>query len=138
MTEVFDQWRLDVPWLPPSLNRYMRMHWRDRSRLLNEAGVALKPYLRVVLTDLHTQGPLPWKAEMTFEVYAKKIRDDDNCVVARKVILDAMRKLGFLRNDDPSCVWSVDLPCRVDAAKPRTVITIKRYEDDATCASVER
>jgi Holliday junction resolvase RusA-like endonuclease len=124
----YDSWRLEVPWLPVSLNVYMRQHFRVRDEQMQSAVVMLKPYLRVVLDDLGIDGPLPWKAEMTFEVYARKQRDDDNCVVARKVLLDAMRKLNFLRNDDPRCVRSIDLPCAVDRDRPRTVITIKKME----------
>jgi len=83
----YDSWRLEVPYLPPSLNRWMRSHWSAQQKEIKAAGLALKPYLRQVLDDLGTQGPLPWKAHMTFQVYAKKERDDDNCVVARKVLL---------------------------------------------------
>jgi Holliday junction resolvase RusA-like endonuclease len=105
----------------------MRMHFRERDELLQQAGFAMKPYLRVVLDDLGIQGPLPWKAEMTFQVYAAKKRDDDNCVVARKIGLDTMKKLGFIADDDPAHVRSIDLPCEVDKSRPRTVITIKPF-----------
>lgn len=127
--EPFDSWRLEIPWLPVSLNVYMRQHFRERAKLIKQAGFAIKPYLWMVLEDLGTQGPLPWKAYMTFEVWAKKERDDDNCVVARKICLDVMRKLNFLRQDSPDRVRSIDLPCQVDRNRPRTVVTIKRYQE---------
>ncbi len=122
----YNQWRLEIPWLPVSLNVYVRQHFAERDRDLQTAGMVLKPYLRQVLDDVGVPGPLPWKARMTFEVWAKAERDDDNCVVARKILLDAMRKLGFLADDDPRRVRSLDLPCQIDRQRPRTVIVIAR------------
>lgn len=124
----YDSWRIELPWIPVSLNVYLRQHWRERDKLLQDVGFIIKPYLRVVLDDLAIRGPLPWKAEMTFEVYAKAVRDDDNCVVARKICLDAMRKLNFLSQDSPEWVRSTDLPCQVDRKRPRLVITIRKFE----------
>lgn len=127
----YDSWRLEIPWLPPSLNKFIRYsHWSQRDALIQPAATILKPYLRVVLNDLGIPGagPLPWKAEMTFQVFAKGRRDDDNCVVARKILLDCCKRLGFLADDDPTHVRSIDLPCEIDRQNPHTVITIRRFK----------
>ena len=124
----YDSWKLEVPWLPVSLNVWMRSHFAAQGRMAHTAGIILKPYLRVVLDDLGIRGPLPWKALMEFEVFARKVRDDDNVVVARKILLDSMKKLNFLADDDPTHVRSIDLPCQVDRSRPRTVIRIRRAE----------
>ena len=42
---------------------------------------------------------------------------------------DPLQHLPFLADDDPRHVRSIDLPCQVDRAMPRTVIVIKRYEE---------
>lgn len=129
MTEPkYDSWRLEIPWCPPSLNVWMRSHFAKRSRILWDAGTIIKPYVQIVQRDLGIKGPVPFKLEMEFQIFAKSRRDDDNCVVGRKCCLDIFQRIGFLKNDDPDHVRSIDLPCKVDRKNPRTVIRIRRAE----------
>ncbi len=113
------QW-IELDWTPPSLNTYMRMHWSKRKKLNEDVAVLL-------YTEIgRAEKPFVGLVKATFQIFRAGRRfDSDNCVVARKIILDALKKLGWLQNDSPKWVRSEDLPCEIDRANPRTAITLQ-------------
>lgn len=107
----------DIPWTPPSLNKYIRVHWRERGEWLQTVGM----YLAAAIG--RPQTTWGFRVRATFEVWHPKRRlDDDNVVVGRKLILDALKRLGWIKNDSPRYVESHDLPCRMGSARTKVLI----------------
>lgn len=109
--------RLDFPIL--SLNKMLRWHWSTRDRHLEQWEWVIRAALK---------GP-PKRAEgkrlVKIFSYRKNILDHDNFVGGAKPVLDALRNLGLIKNDDPAHVDVSyhQIPVRGD--KARTEIHIE-------------
>ena len=95
--------KLTLKSIPPSMNMLMRMHWAQRKRLrsqlqweltaaLAETGRKLPPLL---------YGKTAPKRRVTITTFRPRRLDPDNAAGGCKVLLDAMRDIGFIRNDSP-------------------------------------
>jgi len=95
--------KLIISSLPPSTNILERMHWAVKKRLRN----ALRWELTAAIADIGRYLPpieyalKPPKRRVTITTYRPRRFDPDNAVGGCKVLLDAMRDIGLLRNDSP-------------------------------------
>jgi Holliday junction resolvase RusA-like endonuclease len=87
--------------IPPSANEVMRMHWAQRKRLRSR----LQWELAAALADIGMKlppllyGKMAPKRRVTVTVYRPRRLDPDNA--QPKILLDAMRDIGLIRNDSP-------------------------------------
>lgn len=123
--------RFSIPWSPPSLNEWKRMHWRENDNLKQTVAA----YLYAAI-GANPRRPETRKAIVTVQIFRPKRRfDRDNCVPARKFLLDAMRSehFGWLKNDSPVWCESRDLPCQL-ASEPRVEVTLEYVEAKGAAA----
>jgi hypothetical protein len=104
--------------LPPSTNQLERLHWAAKKRMRNAlrwelieamatGGAPMPPVL------IH---PHPGRMRVRIKVYRPRLLDPDNAMGGLKVLLDAMRDMGLLKNDSPK--W-------LDLAPPEQIIERK-------------
>jgi Holliday junction resolvase RusA-like endonuclease len=101
--------RIRIPALAPSLNGskgLMRMHHRTYSKVRD----AWTWDAKAAVSTCDAPLPVPPCRVEIVRHYASHPLDLDNLYAACKVPLDALRKAGVLRDDDPDCV--TDLRCR--------------------------
>ncbi|MDP3703222.1 MAG: hypothetical protein Q8R78_02415 [Candidatus Omnitrophota bacterium] len=115
---------LHIPCLPDldlSANRRRSRHYYAQARdtatereraavMLREGGMGLSKALGFPSTDLEITGSLPWPAALHWTLYWPKgvrARDADGCADLLKPWLDAMKDLGWIRNDSPKYVRTV-------------------------------
>jgi Holliday junction resolvase RusA-like endonuclease len=110
--------KVSLPWIPPTLNSFMRMHWRQQ-RAQNQ----------IAALHMASAGLLPKsdpeirRMKVTIQFFRKRPTDRDNALP--KVILDALVRLGYLADDNEKWVECVVLPVKVDRKQPRTEIAIQ-------------
>lgn len=92
--------RLEIPNVPPSLNKVLNMHWRTKRKLSDLWQVEVfcavpSAELRKILThDLR-----PKRALVT--LHHSRLFDRDNAYGACKVLFDALKRNGFIVDDAP-------------------------------------
>jgi hypothetical protein len=111
----------------PSANEIIRMHWAERKRL--RLRLAKEIWGRYLLDgyhgDIEKDRGKKVKKSVTITLYRKGRRfDKDNAYGAVKILIDALRDVGFVYNDSEK--W-LDLGvCQeLDHEHPRTEIEIK-------------
>ena len=115
--------------LPPSANLVMRMHWGQRKRLRSQ----LQWELTAALADLGMKlppllyGPRVPKRRVIITVYRPRRLDPDNA--GPKILLDAMRDIGLIRNDSPRWLELV-VEQKIEKCECRTEIEIENIEED--------
>jgi len=93
--------KLTLKSIPPSMNQVMRMHWAERRRLRS----TLQWELTAALADGGTKlppllfGKTAPRRRVIVHVYRPRRLDPDNA--GPKILLDAMRDIGLIRNDSP-------------------------------------
>ena len=119
--------RLLLSSIPPSANQLMRMHWAVKKRLrttlqwelvraLHEIGHPLPPIA------VNVKAP---KRRLLIIAYRPRRFDLDNAYGGCKVLIDAMRDVGLIRNDSPK--W---LELRVEqVVEPKRCRTEIEVED---------
>ncbi|MBE3130607.1 MAG: hypothetical protein IMZ54_07805 [Acidobacteria bacterium] len=112
--------------LPPSTNQLERMHWAVKRQLrqglqweltagLADTGMKLPPLL---------YGKTAPKRRVTITIYRPRRFDPDNATGGCKVLLDAMRDIGLLRNDSPKWMELV-VNQKIEKCDCRTEIEIE-------------
>jgi hypothetical protein len=109
-------------WLPPTINRLMRMHFARRGKLLSEAATFVACYARLA------EPPVPpaWcRRRVTLTLSAPggdgpKVGDPD---ARLKVALDALVRAGMLVDDSDE--WCELMPRVRLRGEVRTVITLE-------------
>lgn len=105
----------------PSLNKYAFSHWRTQYRDKQEWYVALMAAARLANATKATG-----KRRVTVVRHGRRLLDIDNAIGGLKPILDGMRKLELLVDDDRHNLELVMLQTQVKSAKDvHTVITIE-------------
>ena len=95
--------KLTLQSLPPSTNMLERMHWAVKRRLRSQ----LQWELTAALADMGRKlppllyGKTAPKRRVTITTFRPRRLDPDNAVGGCKVLLDAMRDIGLIRNDSP-------------------------------------
>ena len=95
--------RIDM--VPPSLNKYLRMHWAVKKKLRwNYQHLLLLALADAVIDEPEKDNPPP-KMRVQINVHSKgataRRLDIDNLYGSVKVLCDAMRDVGLIRNDSP-------------------------------------
>jgi Holliday junction resolvase RusA-like endonuclease len=94
------------------------MHWRKDDELHQTVAAY------ILMAIGRPRKTVEKKAVVRIQIFRPVRRfDNDNCVPARKFILDALNRLGWLKNDSPVWCESHDLPC-VLAKEPRVQVTL--------------
>ena len=78
---------LIMPRLTPSLNKLIRMHWRERQALNRTWDWEVKAAMRETYQEITFEHP---KRMVRIISYRKKISDDDNFVGGLKPLIDAL------------------------------------------------
>lgn len=118
--------RIDM--VPPSLNKYMRMHWAVKKRLRESYG----NLLRLCLADAGIELPeITTKMRVQISIHSRgataRRLDTDNLYGGCKFLVDSMRDVWLIRNDSPKwldlsiCEYREDGPFTVIEFEPFTI-----------------
>jgi len=122
--------KLTLKSIPPSANVVMRMHWAQRKRLRSQ----LQWELTAALADMGRKlppllyGKTAPKRRVTVTVYRPRRLDPDNA--GPKILLDAMRDIGLIRNDSPRWLELV-VEQKTEKCECRTEIFIEDMKEKA-------
>ena len=111
---------VSIPWVPPSLNLMLRMNRWNRAGLRQLAGQHL-----VAAGLPRQQYPTNHRVRVTIQMYRKRPMDRDNAAGALKVLFDALKDFGYMRDDSEEWADLIVLPVIVDRKRARTEITIE-------------
>ena len=89
-------WKIDVPDVPPSLNKVLRMHWARR-RSLKDSWMA-QIAVRARLAGWKVK-PVDVKVRGIITIHNARTYDKDNAYGACKIIFDALKTLGLIVDD---------------------------------------
>lgn len=108
---------LTIDSVPPSLNAYLHLHWRERSKVRDE-------WCALIMAAMAGQErPGPGYKRVLVTLYLARLRDLDNAYGGIKPLVDALRLRGLIEDDAPDCI---ELVLRqVKARAHRTVIEIE-------------
>lgn len=114
---------VEIPWIPPTLNKMLRSHWSKRSKVTEKAGMYL------LLAGLRRQdAPAVRRLRVTIQMYRKNPTDRDGAQGACKPIFDAIRRFGYVKDDSERYMEQNVLPVLIDRKYPRTRIKIEKIE----------
>ncbi len=99
---------ISLPIKLPTLNQYQRLHWSKQRLLRKELGKGTKKHLgelavALMQQDIQTRHKMidpPGKRFVKIVLHVKQFQDPDNLVGSVKPLLDAMRDLGLLIDDN--------------------------------------
>jgi len=115
--------KLTIMSLPPSTNQLERMHWAVKKRLRRSVAQELT-------AAIHDQDepfvPATTRRRVTIRVYRPRRFDPDNAIGGLKVLLDAMRDVGLLKNDSPKWL-DLGLDQRIEKTDCRTEILVEKF-----------
>ena len=111
-------WIIIIPLLPPSLNKWIRMHIQARKRF--------KDQLTEDLWKLKTAFRVPQFGKCTVQIryYFPQARRRDADNYAGKTLLDSLRYAGILTDDDHKTITLPEPVIEVDRLRPRTEVWI--------------
>lgn len=117
---------INVPMIPPSPNaikrQYRNHHAYKKLRSTWENSLFIATGSAALAREIRTAATLTRKMNVTITVMHKGSYDPDNLTGSVKVVLDAMRNIGFLRNDRAK---DIELHVNQDrAAIPETIIIL--------------
>ena len=113
--------RLTIPLIPPSLNRYHKGHWAERSRIHR----TWKEYVRSQWLRLGRPAFDRVEVSLHFHFPDRRHRDHDNYMATgSKLVGDAIKGL-FIPDDDPRHLRGWSFRFSMDRKNPRTVIELK-------------
>ena len=102
----------------PSLNQLLGMHWAARSNLSKQYEIAVKLLARGI-------PKATGKRRLTIERHGKRSLDKDNAYGGCKLLVDAIKRLGFIVDDSPKhCELEVVQVKLGKREKPHTVIRL--------------
>ena len=126
-----DMIRFDLPFVLPSLNTLIRLHWSQRGKLIR----SLSGTVAALTVDL-PRGAAPIdRARVTVIRHAIQEIDPDNLAASAKHLLDVLQPrserhphgLGLIAGDDPAhLVLDVQTEPALKRANQRTVVLIER------------
>lgn len=120
-----------VPGIPPSLNKWLRMHPMKRYK----EGQRWKTLVVSLLTiDQARNGPLPTfpRARVTLEYHfpSKRYRDPDNYTGAAKALIDGLRAAALVSGDHFGAVELQAVSKGIDPKNPRVEIVVEPLEGE--------
>lgn len=116
--------RLVLPFVTPSLNEWANWHYLRRHRWGLRAERALVASLRLQGLPVDLEGGE--RRAVTVERYGRPghVLDDDNLRGGCKGLVDALRRLGLVRDDSPRWMTATYSDVRRRGETPHTVVTI--------------
>lgn len=90
---VNKKWVFDV--MPATLNTTLRWHWAKRHKY-NEGW-----FVRFIAEAGRPSFKVKGQAKLRITVYRSRSQDKDNMYGSVKPIVDAIKKLGWIKDDDP-------------------------------------
>ena len=117
--------KITIPYLPPSLNKWSRMHWAEASNIKKQWEHDIYYLFNQQRFDNREILPLT-KAKVRIKLYFKdkRIRDKDN--YTPKFILDGLVKTGILADDNADVIGQTEIIFGFDKTDPRTEIEVWR------------
>lgn len=125
-------WIIIIPLLPPSLNKWIRMHWAAKGGFTRE----LTNNLRMVA--MAYQIPQFGKCTVQIRYYFPTARRRDADNYAGKALLDSLRYAGILTDDDHKTITLPEPVIEVDRLRPRTEVWITPLKGVGIECSVAR
>lgn len=107
-----------IPDVCPSLNKYLRMHWALRTKVI--ALWRRWVWVACVQSGVATRQPLPF-SYVTIERRGKKLLDPDSLFGSQKVLIDCLRAHGLILDDSPK---HIALIVTQTIGAPQTLIRI--------------
>lgn len=111
--------QLTIAAVPPSLNVYMNLHWRERSRLRDDW---------TMLVMAASAGCAPLQAgykRVCVTLHLRRLRDVDNAYGGIKPLVDALRHRGLIADDDPGSIELVMRQYKCKVKDERTEVMIE-------------
>jgi Holliday junction resolvase RusA-like endonuclease len=112
-----DPIRIVIPMATPSLNETQRMHWGRRSR-------EGKQWLAMVALLCRDVPRATGRRHVTIERFGVRELDKDNAYGGAKVLVDCLKKLGIIINDDAANLDLEVVQRRCKWGESRTEIAI--------------
>lgn len=110
-----------IPDVPPSLNVWQRMHWRKRGRLTRRFGDLL-----VACGARDVPEATGQKRKVSIIEYRKRMLDKDNLYGGVKPLVDAIKRLGLVVDDNEAWCELVVEQARA-LGVPQTVIKVEEW-----------
>lgn len=88
------RYTITIPDVPPSLNKVLRMHWRAKSRFLDDW-----EWLVRIGLPVEYERAVDVKQQVAITIHNARTYDKDNAYGACKVILDSLKALGLIVDD---------------------------------------
>jgi Holliday junction resolvase RusA-like endonuclease len=107
--------------LPPSLNDYLTMHWRER-HTMKKLFEELVHYEWLRQKKFVFTCPVKLVYLLSFPDKQKRYRDKDNYVGGTKPITDALKNTFIFRDDSE---WLIDIQVRFKVGTESTIIMIE-------------
>ena len=119
--------KIELDRIPVTLNRFLRLHWATRIQDKSEWKQYLLPYYKI------RNAVSGKKIELTITVYRSRLQDPDNKVGSVKNLVDALKEMGFLVDDNNEYlilkVEEKKVNIITDSQPARTVLELKVIED---------
>lgn len=113
---------IQVNKIPISNNRFLRMHWTKRRADKQEWVQTFLPFLQI--RDV-LRGK---KVELTICVHRKRAQDPDNAAASQKNIIDALKDLHFLVDDNDK--WLVlNQPIQIVSRVEKTILFFRTIRE---------
>ena len=110
----------EIPWVPPTLNQLLRLHWSKRRKMAWTAGAYL------IAAGLSRRQPgTRSRVRVTIQMYRKNPTDRDGAQGSCKVFFDIIRRAGWAVDDSEKWMEQDVLPVIVDRRRPRTKVIIE-------------
>ena len=96
-----DPFVIDVPSIPPGLNKVLRMHWATKSNMSKAwlSFMFLFPFEQRM--KLHHWANAKCRMKITVTFHHSRMFDKDNLYGTAKVIFDAFKHAGYIHDDRP-------------------------------------
>lgn len=115
--------KLEIPDVPPSLNKVLNMHWRTKRKLQSDWA-----WLVLAATNKQQRIELKYslvKKRVRITLHHSRLYDTDNAYGACKVLFDALKNNGFLVDDNELWLLSTVEQEKCPHKKRHTIIDME-------------
>lgn len=118
-------WTIDVPDVPPSLNKVLRMHWATKRAMREGWSLHLLRFIGNGRKELQDATSRRQRVKMLITLHNARQYDRDNAFGACKVIVDAAKAHGLFFDDRP---MFLDLEVKQEKCKRKDRHTVIELE----------
>ena len=115
------RWTVNLPIVTPSGNQTIRQHWVARA----EHKSAMGWMLRSALNGIPKVPPATGKRRLTIERHGRKSLDMDNMAAGCKSLIDAIKELRLITDDNPAECELVFCQVLCGKSNPHMVLTLE-------------